>query len=166
MIGTMFEDAEVFDRGSIEERSNRLDAALYGSVAEAAECRRDPYKCDCRYYGLNFNAIMLYGTVEFRLHHGTVNVDKIKKWAAVCSAIVEYAATHSEKQVSAMKGSAFEILLRVINDKEVVTWIKARRDYFAYNKRKGAGLAAKLPVDQVALREHSEQRLGDDPTGP
>lgn len=44
-----------------------------------------------RYRAFNFNAVLTYGTVEFRLHGATNNPAKIKPWIAVGQAIVEFA---------------------------------------------------------------------------
>lgn len=42
-----------------------------------------------RYYSLNLNSYDRHGTVEIRLHHGTLNGSKIKAWAEFCNAVVE-----------------------------------------------------------------------------
>jgi Putative amidoligase enzyme len=44
-----------------------------------------------RYKSLNFEAYLKYGTVEFRLHQGTLNGRKTAAWVAFCLAIVETA---------------------------------------------------------------------------
>src|SRR5574340_285329 len=71
-----------------------------------------------RYKALNFSAIAEHGTVEFRMHHGTVNETKIKMWAAICSAIVEYAFRRTEDEIRALRGIGSQILDKVIDDKE------------------------------------------------
>jgi hypothetical protein len=155
--GAEFETGEVFERGTVQERADRLDAVLYGSVERAKEIKVRPHKHSCRYRGLNLNALLLYGTVEFRLHHGTVNASKIKMWAAVCSKLVEYAATHSERQIARLSGSAVNTLLGVLaGDTEVVSWVKARRAHFANMERKRKGLPAIQNAPPVEPREDSE----------
>jgi len=42
-----------------------------------------------RYYALNRVAFEKYRTVEFRIHHGTMNIDKIKYWTVFCLKLVE-----------------------------------------------------------------------------
>lgn len=46
-----------------------------------------------RYRGCNFLAQAKHGTIEFRYHAGTLNVEKATKWAALCAALVEAALT-------------------------------------------------------------------------
>ena len=43
-----------------------------------------------RYYSLNLASYSRHRTVEFRLHHGTLNGSKIKGWAEFCSAVARY----------------------------------------------------------------------------
>lgn len=44
-----------------------------------------------RYYSLNLASYDRHGTVEIRLHHGTLNGSKIKAWAEFCNAMAEAA---------------------------------------------------------------------------
>ena len=43
-----------------------------------------------RFVSLNLNAYSAHGTIEFRLHHGTLNGKKIQAWAEFVQAIAEY----------------------------------------------------------------------------
>jgi hypothetical protein len=43
-----------------------------------------------RYQSLNLDSYGRHGTVEFRLHHGTLNGKKIQAWAEFCEAIASY----------------------------------------------------------------------------
>jgi hypothetical protein len=43
-----------------------------------------------RYYSLNLNSYSRHSTVEFRLHHGTLNGSKVKAWAEFVSAMANY----------------------------------------------------------------------------
>lgn len=43
-----------------------------------------------RYQSLNLDSYARHGTVEFRLHHGTLNGKKIQAWAEFCEAIATY----------------------------------------------------------------------------
>ena len=150
--GDAFEIGEVFDRAPREERLKRLDAALYGSLDEAEECKRAPYKHNNRYHGLNFNSILLYGTIEFRLHSGTVDAKKIQMWGAVCTAIVEFAKNHTERTIASLRGSAFDVLTSVLKeDKEILAWAKVRRAHFAGIERKRKGLVAEAPPREAAF---------------
>ncbi len=46
-----------------------------------------------RYFGLNVKAAFEHGTIEFRLHGGTVESQKIIAWGAICASILDYAKT-------------------------------------------------------------------------
>lgn len=43
-----------------------------------------------RYYSLNLNAVHRHGTVEFRLHQGTLNATKALAWVEFLTAMVNY----------------------------------------------------------------------------
>lgn len=46
-----------------------------------------------RYLSLNLDSYGRHGTVEFRLHHGTLNGKKIQSWAQFCQALAAYSTT-------------------------------------------------------------------------
>lgn len=139
--GTKFKDAGVLNQKfSMEERERRLDAASYGSASEAQSYKNSRSKHNSRYHGMNLNAIPVHGTIEFRLHHGTVNPIKMRMWAAVCSALVEYAFQHTEVEIRELKGTNTEILEKIIGDEEVIAWTRARRLLFMNMERKQQGL--------------------------
>lgn len=46
-----------------------------------------------RYYGLNLKSAFKHGTIEFRLHSGTVESQKIIAWGAICASILDFAKT-------------------------------------------------------------------------
>lgn len=46
---------------------------------------------DNRYFKLNLQSYLRYGTVEFRHHSGTTTFSKIKNWILICARLVEYA---------------------------------------------------------------------------
>ena len=48
-----------------------------------------------RYRSLNLNAYAQHGTVEVRLHHGTLNGSKVKAWAEFVSAMARYSSAGS-----------------------------------------------------------------------
>lgn len=160
--GTTLHDAEVFDGGTIRDRENRLGAAMYGSLAEYERIKRGPYKHEARYHGLNLNSLLLYGTIEFRLHSGTVDSSKILNWASICSAIVEWGRIRGERSVKALGGSTpweslEKIVLSVTGNMETVKYMRARRDKFQgkIRKERGLGVAAVDP-ERAGPHESSE----------
>lgn len=46
-----------------------------------------------RYFGLNLKAAFEHGTIEFRMHSGTVEHGKIIPWGAICAAVLDHAKT-------------------------------------------------------------------------
>lgn len=130
------------DEVSIESRMKALDLMTYQNEATANSYKTSHMKHGSRYHGLNIQSLHVHNTLEFRLHQGTVNANKILMWAGVCSAIVEYALLKGEDHVKAMKGSSAQILEKVLGtDQELITWCRARRAYFIEKERKRRGLA-------------------------
>ncbi|WP_228636020.1 amidoligase family protein [Clostridium perfringens] len=50
---------------------------------------RGGYYNNCRYYTVNLRSYLYYGTIEFRQHNGTINIDEIASWIAFTHKIVE-----------------------------------------------------------------------------
>lgn len=123
-----------------EERYRALQANLYGSVAVAESYKRNRGKHHSRYHGVSFNAFDIRQTFEFRLHHGTVNARKVTMWAAVCSALVQYAKDHTDDEVAGLRGTPAEILQAVLTDREVARWVRIRRRFFEDKDRARRGL--------------------------
>ncbi len=56
-----------------------------------------------RYCALNLHSTMYRGTVEFRMHSGTVNAEKILRWTALLLNIVDYAVKrYDDKEIVAL----------------------------------------------------------------
>ena len=64
-----------------------------------------------RYRGLNLDAYRAYGTVEFRIHGGSLNATKAKHWVALVVGIVEAAKTGVT-----LDGTTTETLVRSMAD--------------------------------------------------
>lgn len=154
--GATFARAGVFLADSAEDRERTLDCAVYGSVEAARLGKHSGPKHGARYRSVNFHAFHAIGTIEFRLHHGTVDPDKILHWAAVCAGLVHWAFTHSDEEVAALRGTPSEILDRIITSPAVRAWMQKRREHFAAKRsrvhpgepprrRAAAPMAAPLP---------------------
>lgn len=59
-----------------------------------------------RYSGLNIHALRAHRTVEFRLHHGTVNRRSIVAWGLLCASFVDAVVTTQH----------YDAMLQYIND--------------------------------------------------
>jgi hypothetical protein len=125
---------------SLQDRERALDINSYGHEETARHCKMYREKHESRYHGFNLNAIVCHGTIEFRMHSGTVDPLKIKMWAAVCSAIVEYASSRPEESLLSLKGTPMEKFERAISDREVIAWARVRRNYFIEKERKRRGV--------------------------
>ena len=70
--------------------NHRLDQATIDSWSESIRNGRIDNAGRGRYQSLNLDSYARHGTVEFRLHHGTLNGKKIQAWAEFCEAIATY----------------------------------------------------------------------------
>ena len=52
---------------------------------------------DSRYYAINLHSLFYRGTVEIRMHAGTLSPDKIINWINTCLTIVEYSLNNYDK---------------------------------------------------------------------
>jgi hypothetical protein len=91
---------------------------------------------NARYHGLNLQSWLFRGTIEFRMHQGTINASKIINWGLLLASIIDFAANHTEKEID----NDFSFLsLRLIVGSEVKNretasqvkeWIKERKEKF------------------------------------
>ena len=90
-----------------------------------------------RYFSLNLNSYGRHGTVEVRLHHGTLNGSKIKAWAQFVAAMADFS------QYSVIEDVKFtDSANRLNNLAELLTLLpleQATRDYL---NQRAADLAA------------------------
>lgn len=128
--GATFNRAGVFLADTLPDKERTLDCAIYGSV-EAARAGKGVQKHHARYRSVNLHAFHARKTVEFRLHQGTVDPDKIINWAAVCCALVHFTFTHSDDEIAALRGTPSEILDRIVPASSVRAWMQRRREHFA-----------------------------------
>ena len=75
---------------------------------------------DARYCGLNIHSRYFHGSLEFRLHSGTLNPTKIRNWVRILNAIIEKgielekSKKHIDRFLGEDKGKEFK---KVIGDK-------------------------------------------------
>lgn len=142
------------------ERYRAFQTNTYGSVYTAESYKGSRQKHGSRYHGLSFNAFDIRGTLEFRLHHGTVNARKVTMWAAVCSALVQYVKNHTDEEVASLRGTPAEVLQTILTDREVARWVRVRRRFFEDKDRARRGLPvrastrpATVPAPDLAPEE-------------
>ena len=102
-----------------------------------------------RYCGLNMHSTMYRGTIEFRYHSGTIDWQKILKWAYILLKVINYATKrYEDKEIIALysqpttqsKLRKFFMTFRI--RKEIQHYMKARIEKFNpgfkyYNNGKG-----------------------------
>lgn len=79
-----------------------------------------------RYGALNLHSWFFRGTIECRMHHGTVNPEKITHWGILWAGILDAAMRLTEKQIAALPGTSLDILKTIAPTAAVRTWIDAR----------------------------------------
>lgn len=149
------------DTLTVEQRIEKLDLAVYGTAPLAAVYKASHQKHGSRYHGLNVQSLHVHNTMEFRLHQGTVNCNKILMWAGIISAVVQYALEHTEDKIKALTGTSAEILETMMGeDQELIQWSRARRAFFILQERRRRSLKlSKLNnhVAQMTVAEESEE---------
>lgn len=81
------------DHEKLNEIKTNLDLASYWYKTLINEnvlraVAKDKYN-PTRYAAVNLHSHFHRGTIEFRLHHGTLNFTKIKNWVEICTKIVD-----------------------------------------------------------------------------
>ena len=83
-----------------ERRTNGMAGPLHVTIQELLSARASFEHLENlwgehgigRHVGLNIYARGRHGTVEFRYHSGTLNPEKVKHWARICTGLVDAAA--------------------------------------------------------------------------
>ena len=125
--------------GETFDRTGVLNPALTTSEKESAI-----RGVATKYRTLNFLPFWSQGTVEVRMHHGSVNGRKILRWATCMTQIVHYAFSQTDDVVRSLRGTPSEILDRCL-DREHARWMRARREVFAA-MRSRTGQPPRRPV--------------------
>lgn len=98
--------------GWSETRLSAEQAKLFDEKAKAWIPSAGPgltHEQVARYKAVNFAAWYKYSTIEVRFHAGTLNAEDIISWASFWSNFVEYAATHSLEEITALKRTQTDI---------------------------------------------------------
>jgi len=80
----------VLFQGQPRSRQNNRFCKKWGTGSVSRKITRSQRD---RYFGLNLNSYAMRKTVEFRLHSGTVDFDKISSWVLLTQLIVDTACT-------------------------------------------------------------------------
>jgi len=109
-----------------------------------------------RYLGFNTQAITKYGTIEFRLHHGSLDRSIVPRWAMLCCAFVENVLKQSVdtaelyKFVTAVGGREY---LKAIAPTDAV------RDYVerTYRERDAREGIRRYPLRSMAILQRKQK---------
>ncbi len=115
-----------------------------------------------RYYSLNLSALEKHGTIECRLHAGTINAEKIIQWVTLLQAIYSYALTEAydkktidrlfKMPISSEKVEAVFTMLGL--SEATATFYRARIDKFMFAiLQKQQETASQLLGMEVAIKK-------------
>jgi hypothetical protein len=109
-----------------------------------------------RYFWLNFMNMFFSErrTMEFRLHHCTLNGQKMINWLFICNAIAQYAAQHADNILSSAEPISLNTILDYYGNtfkgdhatflsSYLKAYVKDRKEYFARDKANGDFLSEK-----------------------
>ncbi len=102
---------------------------VYGHDERIATLRGNKYT-EARYAAMNLHSWVFRGTIENRMHQGTVNAKKIKMWAMLNAGILDYAYDNTEKLIKSIKGNPIQILMDIAPTPEVAAWVEKRSNHF------------------------------------
>lgn len=113
-----------------KDNEKQIIKNIYGDTYEnTRNVRHDKYN-QSRYNALNLHSWVYRGTIECRMHHGTINFNKIKNWGILWAGILDYAYENTEADLKALKGDPMNILLEICPTEEVQQWVIARKMFF------------------------------------
>jgi len=113
---------------------DKVAKATYGKDADRDAIRSAKYQKyplgygRVRYAALNLHSWNFRGTLECRLHQGTLNPRNITNWGILWAAIIDWA---KDRSAAELPKTGWEALLAIAPTEDVREWLKRRRDRFA-----------------------------------
>jgi hypothetical protein len=86
----------------------------------------------CRYWGLNIHSWYYRGTLEFRMHEGTVDPEEIYGWTRWCMWFVEMASRLTDQEIEGIRTIGDYISLRASRPSG---WIQLPKDVIYYYRK-------------------------------
>ncbi len=114
-----------------KDNEKTLIKNVYGHEDKIANLRAGGKYQEARYAAMNFHSWIFRGTIENRMHQGTVSAKKIKMWGLLNAGLIDYAYDNTEKHIKALKGTSLEILMEVAPTAEVRAWVAKRAEKFS-----------------------------------
>jgi len=128
-----------------DPKANRdaIIKAIYGSRRWLADNRKRKYfrgdggKIAGRYAALNIHSWYFRGTVECRLHPGTVDPGDITSWSMLLAGMMDFAAGTTDKAIEALPENPIEVLHQLAINKQVDAYIDKKTSmYPAYQVKR------------------------------
>ena len=120
------------------DKAKHLDYSLYKTenTGELNRHKRNHYD-DMRYHALNFHSYFYRGTVEFRMHNGTLSPEKIIAWVRILHNLYHLGTTADEKQLLNLETYNNEQLAAyfdryILKTTKMRTYYHGRCNKFAY----------------------------------
>lgn len=114
--------------------------SIYGYDTKCERHQRQPYKVldskkgdkydSARYYALNLHSWVYRGTLENRIHQGSVNAKRITNWSLLFAGLLDFAAQKTETYLRTLP-AGMDTLLAAAPTDDVRAWVENRRAYFA-----------------------------------
>jgi hypothetical protein len=103
------------------EHNNKLDYLVYQTDDDSAlRSYKSSKYCNKRYSSLNLHSYFFRGTIEFRLHSGTMNYHKIKNWVNILHSIINatdnYTDTETDKLFLLTKEKRLKVFKKIIGN--------------------------------------------------
>lgn len=85
-----------------------------------------------RYLALNLQSWMFRGTIENRMHHGSVVFSEMVGWGILMAGMLDYASTHSDNNILELDKvpNVVDRLVQISPTDENKAWIKDRWDFY------------------------------------
>ena len=110
--------------------ADKFAKAIYGQSADDSVvqiAKRTKYH-DARYAALNLHSWNFRGTVECRLHQGTVHARNVASWSVLWAGILDF-AKHSG--AATLPADSYAALLAIAPTPDVRDWVESRRAKFS-----------------------------------
>ncbi len=123
------------ESANFNETVDSILEGIYGDRVRASDMKNSR-RPGCRYLAINLHSWIYRGTIENRMHQGTVDGTKIKNWGLLNSALIDVASEVSQKELneivsSTAKGLEYQLAFLVsIVPQEAKEWIIDRYKFF------------------------------------
>jgi len=119
---------------SPKDNRKKVIENVYGQEVSVTRIRHEKRHA-ARYSALNLHSVLYRGTVECRMHHGTINKTHITNWGILWASILDFVYNNTEKEIKALDKDGMTLLQEISPSKEVKEWIAERTKWFSNHNR-------------------------------